>query len=172
MNTMLKVNLFMTIITIINCTEDFYSYNNDCPERCKITNTSCLITEDNKQFTKTCIHSQGACTQEATDTTVCLTPNEPPTGGTKSWPDYREQFYPTTTTEQPHPLTPDETLHVKIALVAAAVPIVIFIILAPIIHRVRMQRYNRNERESLLNSPDEAVTQPYLPTTQPLERNH
>ena len=157
-----------TLATVTKSTELYYTYNNDCPHKCISKQITCLITETENNFVKICISSEGACRQEATDITVCLSPNNSPIGGEKSWPDYKHKYYPTPTTKAPKPQIPDAKLHVLIALSSAVTLLVLIVIIATIRYQCKRITTNQHESEPLLDDSRHTIPNPYMTTTVPL----
>ena len=94
----MKIAITLTyMIIFVNAYPNYFTYN-DCDPECSKLNQSCTITEVQGDFPKVCYTSPNICEEEADSWTVCLRLNEPPVGGENIWNDFKQRFYPTTTT--------------------------------------------------------------------------
>lgn len=104
--TLAALLLAESLLAMTLTTEDYFNYDM-CDESCKLTNSSCVITEVSKEnFPCECIASDEACEAIASDYAVCLQKNKPPLGGSKIWNDYKNWKPSPSTIRPPTPPSP------------------------------------------------------------------
>lgn len=86
--------LLLIVLGNARAAHDFFQYE-DCGRTCTMQRTSCTISQENGDFVIKCCDSE-ECRAKQSNLVVCLSPGQPPMGGTDIWPDFKRRTYPPT----------------------------------------------------------------------------